>query len=114
MALSEHEQRMFEELERELRGEVKQAFAPARGSRVALAVLLFVVGIGAIVAAVATQLIVVGVLGFITMLVGLVFATGGRSQGGSAPRASAKPAKPAPRPRSGSFFEDRWDRRDGN
>lgn len=111
MPLSEHEQRMFEELERELRGEIKAPRVATPGSRWFIAGLLFLAGLGVIVAAVAIQLILIGVLGFAVMLGALLFVTAGSSK----PRAtSAKPKKPAPRPRSGSFFEDRWDRRSGN
>ncbi len=113
MALSDHEQRMFDELERELRGEVKQQFGPGRGGRLVLGGLFLILGLGAVIAGVATQLIVLGVVGFAAMLFAVVFATSG-----SAPEAAkakpAKPAKPASRQRSGSFFEDRWNQRDGN
>ena len=112
MALSEHEQRMFDELERELRGEVKQQFSAGRSSRWALGGLFLLVGLTAVVIAVAVQLIIIGVVGFAAMLFALVFATGGSSPE-SAKAKSAKPAKPASRPRSGSFFEDRWNRNDG-
>jgi len=112
MALSEHEQRLFEELERELRGEIKTQFAPARGSRLFLAGLLFVAGLGVVVAAVAAQLIALGVVGFVVMLAALLFVTAGQ---GLAKPASTKPKQPKPaRPRSGSFFEDRWNNREGN
>ena len=113
MALSEHEQRMFDELERELRGEVNQQFAPGRGSRWVLGGLFLVLGLGAVVTAVAIQFIILGAVGFAAMLFAAVFATSG-SANGAATAKPAKPVKPASRPRSGSFFEDRWDRRDGN
>ena len=112
MALSEHDQRMFEELERELRGEVKQQFGPGRSSRWLLGGLFLLIGLAAVVIAVAVQLIIVGVVGFAAMLFALVFATGAASNG-STKAQSAKPNKPASRPRSGSFFEDRWNRNDG-
>jgi hypothetical protein len=113
MALSEHEQRMFDELERELRGEADQAFAPGRGGRWILGGLFLVVGLAAVVTAVAIQLIILGVVGFAAMLFAVVFATSG-SANGAATAKPAKPVKPASSQRSGTFFEDRWDRRDGN
>jgi len=113
MPLSEHEQRMFEELERELRGEIKTPLVPARGSRWFVAGLVFLAGLGVVIAAVAIQLIVIGVVGFIAMLAALLLVTS--SKPGAKPARNAnKPPKPAPRPSSGSFFEDRWDRRNGN
>ncbi len=123
MALSEHEQRMFDELERELRGDVEAQIARARGGRWVLSIVFFVAGLAALVFAVASQLVVLGAIGFIAMLLALVFATGGFGSGssqtarGSAGKSSpgsgsAKPAKPAKRPRSGSFFQDRWDNRE--
>jgi hypothetical protein len=113
MSLSEHEQRMFDELERELRGEAGQQFGAGRGRRWALGGFLLLVGLGAIISAVATQLIILGAVGFATMLFALVFATSG-SAAGTATAKPAKPAKPTSGPRSGSFFEDRWNQRDGN
>ena len=111
MALSEHEQRMFDELERELRGEIKQSFAPGRGSRWVLGAVFLVLGLGVVVVAVATSLIVLGVVGFAAMLFAVVFATGGPKVGTAQPKAR-KSAKTSSRPRSGSFFEDRWNQRD--
>jgi hypothetical protein len=104
---------MFDELERELRGEVDQRVNSASGGRWILGGLFLVLGLAAVVTAVAIQLIVLGVVGFAAMLFAVVFATSG-SAPGAATAKPAKPAKPASRPRSGSFFEDRWDRRDGN
>jgi len=124
MALSEHEQRMFEELERELRGEASEQFASARGGRWVLGLFIFAVGLAGLVVAVATQLTVFGALGFVAMLAGLLVALGSNSGGqrfdvgskpsGAAPSGSPKSAKSPRVERSGSFFEDRWDRRQGN
>ena len=112
MALSEHEQRMFEQMERELRGEVKAQFATGSPARWFFASLIMLVGLGAIVAGVALQLIVLGVVGFVAMLLALVFATNGNGAPGASATAGKKP-KPAAKPRSGSFFEDRWNNRTG-
>jgi len=124
MALSEHEQRMFEELERELLGEAKQQYQAARGGRWVLGLLIFAAGLAGLVVAVATQLTVFGAVGFVAMLAGLVVALGGNSGGkrfeagttpaGAGPSSSPKSAKAPRAERSGSFFEDRWDRRQGN
>jgi hypothetical protein len=124
MALSEHEQRMFAELERELLGEGIEQRGAARGGRWLLGLLIFAAGLAGLIVAVATQLTVFGAVGFVAMLAGLVVALGGNAGGqsgdagskrfGAGPTGAPKSAKAPRASRSGSFFEDRWDRRQGN
>jgi predicted lipid-binding transport protein (Tim44 family) len=116
MALSEHEQRVLDELERGLYAEdakfatkVASGGNPAR--KLVAGALIAVVGLSVLVFAVIIQLMIIGLIAFALMLAGLVVATSGNSK----PRESTtKPAsaKAKPNKRSGgSFFEDRWDKR---
>lgn len=81
MPLSEHEQRILEEIERNLvsedpkfaRGRTPR-FDPSR--RTKLGGLLFVVGIGILLIFFATQEILVGVLAFGAMVTGIVLVLG--------------------------------------
>jgi hypothetical protein len=119
MALSEHEQRVLEELERGLYAEdakfatkVASGGNPAR--RLVAGALIAVVGLSVLVFAVVIQLMIIGLVAFALMLAGLIVATSTTPK----PRASAKPASAAapkpPKPgkqNPGSFFEDRWNKR---
>ena len=118
MPLSEYEQRMLEQMERQLRTEDPK-FADtlgskrAAGSRVLLGVVLLAAGVGLLVAGVATQLPWLGVVGFLAMFAGVWIAV-------SAPRRPATGAKGTGRPTARgpdgrrSFMqrmEERWERR---
>lgn len=122
MPLSEYEQRMLEQMERQLRSDDPK-FADTLGTRrgagstVLLGSLILIAGVGMLVAGVVTQLPWLGVLGFVAMFAGVWLAV-------SAPRRRGKPgaaaaAKPGtgPRPVARRSFmqrmEERWDRRRG-
>lgn len=135
MALSEQEQRLLDEMERHLYQNDADVMstAPRQSSHVStraivLAILAVAVGLGIVIAGLATQLPIVGVLGFVVMLVGVLYAFRGSkrdaaesadtdspasSSGGSAARGGAA----GKRSKSGGGFmdrlEDRWDRRRG-
>lgn len=122
MPLSEQEQRLLDEMERHLmRNDADVVSAPGDGRTLSYRNLVYgavlvLLGLGGLVVGVATQLIAVGVVGFIVMLGGVVLAVTparglGRGPAGveaSMPTASAKPA-------SGASFMDRmnerWDKR---
>lgn len=121
MPLSEYEQRMLDQMEEQLRSDdpklantlAERARPSAR--RLTLGIVFFALGLIALVSGVATQLVFVGVLGFVAMLGGVLLAmsTGGSSSDGAAPEAGQqlKPNKPKP---SGGFMqrqEDRWQER---
>lgn len=121
MPLSEYEQRMLDQMEQQLRSDdpkLASTFAErSRPSarRLTLGIALFALGLVALVSGVATQLVLVGVLGFVAMLGGVLLAmsTGGSSAEGAGPEADErlKPDKPKP---SGGFMqrqEDRWQER---
>ncbi len=122
MPLSEQEQRLLEEMERNLYrndADFVHAVGGVRGRRpnyraIVLGVLLAVAGVGALIAGVALQLLIVGILGFALMFSGVLIAiTPGRR--GAATAAPADPTASTGRRRSrGGFMErmnERWDRR---
>lgn len=121
MPLSEHEQRLLEQMEKALYAEdpkfaTSLRSAPgaraARG-RAALGVLALLGGIGLLIAGVATTLIVIGVLGFVVMLVGSVMIYSSFQVRPVDEAAPTSPSGPAPRKSPGFMdrLEDRWRRR---
>ncbi|WP_438855842.1 DUF3040 domain-containing protein [Agromyces sp. M3QZ16-3] len=124
MPLSEQEQRLLEEMERNLYKNDADFVATVGGGgrgrpnyrAIVLGVLLAVAGAGALIGGVASQLTVVGVLGFAVMFIGVLIAitpskrrSATPSVPGAGPGASAKPA----RPQAGFMdrLNERWDRR---
>ncbi|MGW9629967.1 DUF3040 domain-containing protein [Agromyces sp. NPDC055520] len=123
MPLSEQEQRLLEEMERNLYrndADFVQAVGGVRGRRpnyraIVLGVLLAVAGVGALIAGVASQLLAIGIIGFALMFAGVLVAITPSKRGAAA----AAPAEPAStqrgrRPTGGNFMDrmnDRWDRR---
>lgn len=123
MPLSEHEQRLLEQMERALYAEDPKfasslrSATPRPGSRrrAAVGVLLALVGAGLLVAGSATSIVALGVLGFLVMLGGtfLVIRTL-RAPAEAAPAAGAKPAagKPAKQAKAEKAgFMDKMDER---
>ncbi|MDQ1177524.1 DUF3040 domain-containing protein [Microbacterium sp. 20-116] len=121
MPLSEQEQRLLDEMERHLMSnDTDVVSAPSRAlsyRNIVLGSILVLAGLGALVAGVSIGFntgfvgIAVGVVGFLLMVGGVVFAvtpTRGAAQ-------AAPAAKPRPARASGSSFMDRmnerWDRR---
>ncbi len=131
MPLSEHEQKLLDQMERALYAEdpgfatqMKGAASRASRGHLALGVLAVIVGLVVVLLGVNLASIPVGVVGFLVMLGGVVWAlspTRGKRQEGSAtggPAKSSKPGKGAKRSRnrqnSGSFMqrmEQRWEKR---
>lgn len=121
MALSEHEQKLLEEMERALYAEDPR-FASSmretnprslRSARTGLLSLLVVAGIAGIVAGLTTQIAAIGIAGFVAVLGGLYgIISAALAQGGP-----AKAAK-APKKSRGSYLnnaEERFrNRRDGH
>ena len=120
MPLSEQEQRLLDEMERHLmRNDADVVSAPSDGRtlsyrNIVYGTILVLVGLGGLLVGVAVPVIAVGVIGFIVMLGGVVFAV-------TPTRALGKtPVEPLQRPaaqRSGASFmdrmNDRWDKRQG-
>lgn len=126
MPLSEHEQRLLEQMERQLYADDPKLASTLRGSRrslghrhqVIVGVLGILVGLGLLVAGVASQLWILGVAGFLVMLAGGWWASSGWNGGGSAATGVSHPSsggsgQPSA-PRKNGFMsriEERWERR---
>jgi hypothetical protein len=114
--LSEHEQRLLEQMERALYAEDPKfasslrSAGPRPGSRrkAAVGVLTALVGFGLLITGAATSIVVVGVVGFLAMLVGtfLVVTT---MRARPEAETAAKPGKAAKAPKTG--FMDRVEER---
>ncbi len=118
MPLSEHEQKLLEQLEKQL-NEDDPKFASSMGSdpgrswstrHLVIGVLAGLAGIGLLLAGVWMQIILVGVLGFVVMGAGVYFATMRSSTiGRSRAPGGRKPGKS--RSSFMSNLEQRWDER---
>ena len=121
MPLSEHEQRLLEQMERALYAEDPKFASSLRSTsgtrasrgRAALGVIGVLVGLGLLLAGVATMVTALGVAGFVLMLVGAVgIYSAVRAKpvvatDDSTPQAAA----PKANPRFMNRLEDRWRRR---
>ncbi|MDO4606587.1 MAG: DUF3040 domain-containing protein [Bowdeniella nasicola] len=112
MALSEYERRVLAEMEEHLRADDPKLAQSLRSNRsldirrVSLGILGLILGLTGLVGGVATGHIWLGILSFVVMLVGVLWALG-------TPVAKSKPAKPQQKA-SSTFMqrqEDRWDNR---
>lgn len=121
MPLSEHEQRLLEEMERNLYQNDADFVATVAGRRgkpnyrlIVIGALLAVAGVAALVAGVIVQQPLVGVVGFGLMLGGvLMVLSPGRSaaeSGASGPSSSAGTRR-APRSSWMTTMNERWERR---
>ncbi len=120
MPLSEHEQRLLEQMERQLYADDPKLASTLRGSgrslrsrhRLLLGVLVVVGGLALLVAGVASQLWLLGVAGFLVMLAGGWWASSGWQSGPSASAPTQQqPAKGSQRSGFMSRIEERWERR---
>ena len=122
MPLSEQEQRLLEEMERNLYrndADFVHAVGGGRGRRpnyraIVLGVLLAVAGAGALIAGVALQALFVGVLGFALMFAGVLVAITPSKRGAATPAPSESGPAGKPKQHSAGFMDrlnDRWDRR---
>lgn len=127
MPLSEHEQRLLEQMEKALYAEdpkfatsLRSTGGVASRGRAALGVLGVLAGLGVLLAGMAMALPFVGVFGFVLMLGGAVLTYFAFTRGGGASTAAAGTDAPAPsstakqQPRSSGFMdrmEERWRKR---
>ena len=104
MPLSEHEQRLLEQMERALYAEDPKFASSLRSSgakpgarrSAVTGVLAALAGVAALVAGAATSIVLIGVLGFVLMLVGTFLVIRAlRAPSADAPAAPAAPTKPA-------------------
>ncbi len=109
MVLSEHEQRMLEEMERNLLQEdaslaqkVGQIGSSNRSAgKLVAGVLTMLIGVALLIFAVIIQFALFGVVAFIVMVAGLVVASA-NFRLPELPKATQRPP---------TFFEDRWNQR---
>ena len=123
MPLSEHEQRLLEQMEKALYAEDPKFATSLRSTpgaraargRAALGVLALLAGLGTLIAGVATTVIALGVLGFIVMLVGsVVIYSAFQTRAPVAAEDGEAPSAAPPKPRKSGLMdrmEDRWRRR---
>ncbi|WP_131681822.1 DUF3040 domain-containing protein [Pseudarthrobacter sp. YALA5] len=119
MPLSEHEQKLLEQLEKQLH-EDDPKFANSMGSdpgrtwstrHVVIGVLCTLAGIALLLVGVTTQLIIVGVLGFVVMGGGVYFATMRNASATKQHPGSGTAKSGKPRSSFMSSLEERWDER---
>lgn len=116
MPLSEHEQRLLEEMERSLYHNDADFVAAVgnRGGRrnyrtIVIGLLIALVGIAAIISGVALRVPVVGIIGFVVMFVGVLLALSRPRQESGAAADQSSPA--AARPGFMDRLNERWDKR---
>jgi predicted phage tail protein len=120
MPLSEHEQRLLEEMERNLYQNDADFVATVSGRRgkpnyrlVVMGALLAVAGVAALVTGVIVQLPIIGVVGFALMLGGVLLVLSPGRGGATAPSVNAPSGRSTRAPRSSwmSSMTERWERR---
>lgn len=118
MPLSEHEQRLLEQMERALASEDPKFASTLRGtmrkgianSNLGVAILAVVFGVAGLIVAVTANIAAVGIAGFVAIVTGLSMIVTRSSQQGEVHGANLNNVK---RQHPGFFqgLEDRWDRR---
>lgn len=119
MGLSEQEQKVLEELERQLTGNKSakakiepEVVEPVKYARLlVLGSVLIVVGLSLMIFATSLQLIWFGVAAFVTMLTGLYLVSQNWSSKAIRAAKSASNSQKRRNKSSGTFFQDRWDQR---
>jgi hypothetical protein len=124
MPLSEHEQRLLEEMERSLYQNDADFVATVGARRgrpayrsIVLGILVAVIGVGVLIAGVTFRIPIVGILGFVVMFAGvlLAIAPGKRSASAAGPAtaSAAGSAKTSKTTQAGFMnkLNDRWDKR---
>lgn len=119
MPLSEQEQRLLDEMERHLMQNDADVVSAQRDGRslsyrnIVYGTLLVLVGIGGLLAGVVSQLVIIGVLGFVAMLAGVILAVTPSRNGMAKQKKESTPKGSS----SGASFmdrmNDRWDKRQG-
>jgi hypothetical protein len=123
MPLSEHEQRLLEEMERSLYHNDADFVATVGARRgrpayrsIVLGILLAVVGVGVLITGVFVQVPVVGVLGFVLMFAGVLLAIAPPRRNAAAPedvtdRSTSRGGSGSAQPGFMDKLNDRWDKR---
>ena len=117
MPLSEHEQRLLEQMEWALYAEDPKfasslrSAGPRPGNRrkAAIGVLTLLVGMGLLIAGPVTSIVALGVVGFIVMLVGTMLVISAMRAEPAEAATAAAPGMPAPKPakaqKQGGFMD---------
>ena len=121
MPLSEHEQRLLDQLEQQLHADDPKfasslSLAPGRSfstRNVVIGVLVMITGLLVLLGGVALQLIILGILGFLIMGGGVYIATSKSKRGVPAAGGSAPGAGNQAKQKSGfmSGLEEKWEER---
>jgi len=119
MPLSEHEQRLLEQMERALSAEDPKLVSALTGTRLArptrgrllLALALVVAGIVILLGGLIAKITLVGVFGFALALAGTYLAIT-RTSNTKPKNQSGRPGRQAGRPGFFGRLEERWDRRE--
>ncbi len=124
MPLSENEQKLLEQMERALYAEDPRFATQMRGAgagghsrkRVATGVVAAIAGLALVIGGVSTQIIAIGVAGFVVMVAGVAwaFTSGGKGPQQAGPVRGAMPGRKRPGTSAGSFnqrLEERWEKR---
>lgn len=121
MPLSEYEQRVLEQMEQQLRSDDPRLVEAITGRRIrrplnmAIGIVAVIAGLGALIGGVAAGQTWLGIVGFVIMFAGVLFASH-KSEVERMPEAPRK-AKPASSGRGKGFMDkldDRWDDRRRN
>lgn len=118
MALSEHEQRLLEEMERGLYASEADSLKTTRVSgsspssrAIVIGALIILAGVGTLVGGVAGGMIWLGLIGFVAMLAGTLFIFDPRNRVETGSQAGASPAQAAAKSSLADRAERRWEER---
>ena len=121
MPLSEHEQRLLEEMERSLYQNDADFVAKVGGRRgkpayrtIILGILLAIAGVGILITGVFVQQPIVGILGFVVMFAGVLLAIAPGKRVAPDPDAPTQSGSKSGRTSQAGFMDklnDRWDKR---
>lgn len=121
MPLSEHEQRLLDQLEQQLHAEDPKfanvlSTSPGRSMstrNIVIGVLVVIIGLMILLGGVASQLIVVGILGFLVMGAGVYLAISKPKFGADPQRVGKAGGNGGAKPKSGFMnnLEEKWDER---
>lgn len=118
MPLSEHEQRLLEEMERNLYQNDADFVAKVGGRRtrpsyrsIVLGILVALAGVAILLTGVFLQIVVVGIVGFVAMLGGVLLAIAPSRRAPAEPTGGQKRASRTAQPGFMDRLSDRWDKR---
>lgn len=118
MALSDHEQRLLEEMERQLYKSEADVLSPAEGQvrrpqyrAIVIGVVAAIAGIAVLILAVILNVLLLGMAGFVVMLVGVLFIFSPKQQQVAADSASGDQKSSKARSRSSQSFASRMEQR---